>query len=543
MQKITANLIDIPKQSIYPAEVLFESGRIIEINELPENTELEGYIMPGFVDAHVHIESSMLVPSEFARLAVLHGTVATVSDPHEIANVNGIEGVEFMIENGKKVPLKFYFGAPSCVPATNFETAGANIGPDGIRQLLERDDIVYLAEMMNFPGVIYGDKEVHEKLAIAKELRKPIDGHAPQVRGEDLLKYIDVGISTDHECTTFDEAKEKIQNGMLVQIREGSAAKNYEALHALIDEYASRMMFCTDDMHPNQLIHGHLNKLVARAINDGHELFDVLNMACVNPVLHYNLNVGLLRENDPADFILVKDLTSFDVLQTYIDGELVAQEGQSFIKSVEVKPINKFYSYEVNASDFRIKPESKNLKVILAEDGQLITKAIQESALIENDNVISNSSEDILKLTVVNRYSKEKPAVAFIKGIGLKNGALASSIAHDSHNIIAVGADDESLAKAVNEIMNNQGGVTAFDGEKVHSLALGVAGLMTEADAFEVAKDYEAIVQKTKQLGVNLHDPFMTLSFMALLVIPELKLSDKGLFDGKSFQFTSVFDA
>ncbi|MCB0650165.1 MAG: adenine deaminase [Saprospiraceae bacterium] len=540
MSIIKAQIVDIHQRKIYAGEVHFENGRITAIRESDHDEST--YIMPGFVDAHVHIESSMLIPSEFARMAVLHGTVATVSDPHEIGNVMGIEGVRYMIENGNKVPLKFFFGAPSCVPATSFETAGAIIDAEGIKQLLAMEEILYLAEMMNYPGVIFQDEEVVKKIRYAHEAGKPVDGHAPGVRGEDLKKYISAGISTDHECFTREEALEKINMGMKVLIREGSAARNFEALISLLPEYPERIMFCSDDKHPDDLMIGHLNELAARAIAKGNDLFDVLRAASKNPVEHYNLPVGLLQEGDPADFILTRDLKNFKIDATYINGEKVMENGTSFVKRVEATIINNFHTSEKTPDAFGLEAKSDNIRVIRAIDGELVTQSFITPAKIHQGKALADPDRDLLKMAVVNRYSDVSPALCFINGFNLKKGAIASCVGHDSHNIIAVGCDDESLCQAVNLIIQNKGGISAvFDGQS-HVLPLPVAGIMTNEDGYKTGQLYGTIDALVKaEMGCNLRAPFMTLSFMALLVIPELKLSDLGLFDGKKFEFAALF--
>ena len=538
MKTILGQFVDIENKNIFSAEVSFADGKIVSVKE-KEHT-IQHYILPGFVDAHIHIESSMLVPSEFARLAVLHGTVGTISDPHEIANVLGKEGVYYMIENGKKVPLKFHFGAPSCVPATTFETAGAVIDSDDIKELLSSPDINYLAEMMNYPGVLFDDDEVLKKIAWAKHFNKPVDGHAPGLRGKDAEKYISAGISTDHECFSFDEANEKLALGMKILIREGSAAKNFEALIDLLPEHYENMMFCSDDKHPDDLIVGHINQLCARAVAKGIDVFKVLQVACINPVKHYNMNVGLLQNNDAADFIVVEDLIEFKVLQTYINGELVAEKGQSFIESIPFEKPNNFNVSPKSIDDFRIEGTSKNIRVIEALDGELITNEIHSSAILKKGNLISDVESDILKMAVVNRYQDVKPSVAFIKNFGLKKGAIASSVAHDCHNIVVIGTSDEEICSAVNLIIENKGGVCAVNGSQKKNLALPVAGIMSGKNGWEAGKEYQEIDAMAKDLGCTLRAPFMTLSFMALLVIPDLKLSDKGLFSGEKFKFVDL---
>ncbi len=535
---VQGNIVDIENKRIFKGEVEVLNGKIKTIRESYHS--VENYILPGFVDAHIHIESSMLVPSEFAKIAVVHGTVSTVSDPHEIANVLGVKGVDFMIENGKKVPLKFNFGAPSCVPATSFESAGAIIDAEDIKKMMENPDIKYLAEMMNYPGVLFDDAEVLQKIQHAKNNKKPIDGHAPGLRGDDVTKYIAAGISTDHECFSYDEALEKLQKGMKVIIREGSAAKNFEALIDLLPKYYAEMMFCSDDKHPDDLLLGHINELCERAVAKGVDVFKVLQAACVNPVKHYNLDVGLLNSGDDADFIVVEDLEKFKVVQTYINGELVAENGKSFVDSVDFKVLNNFNTDKKKVSDFEFRSSSEKIRVIEALDGELVTNEIEADSLIKDGNLISDIENDVLKMTVVNRYKNSEPAIAFIKNFGLKKGAIASSVGHDSHNIIAVGVSDEEICKAVNLIIENTGGVCAVSSSEEKIVSLPVAGIMSDKPATEIGKEYAEIDKMAKDLGSKLRAPYMSLSFMALLVIPSLKLSDKGLFDGNSFKFTSL---
>lgn len=535
---LQGQIVDIKNRCIYKGEITIENNSIksIEAKEHQNNQ----YILPGFIDAHIHIESSMLVPSEFARLAVCHGTVATVSDPHEIANVLGVKGVEFMIENGKQTPFKFNFGAPSCVPATNFESAGAEIDADAIKNLLENPDIKYLAEMMNYPGVIFDDSEVLKKIEWAKHYNKPVDGHAPGVRGEDVTKYINAGISTDHECFTYEEALEKLQKGMKVIIREGSAAKNFEALIDLLPEHFENMMFCSDDKHPDDLILGHINQLCARSVAKGIDIFKLLQVACVNPVKHYNLEVGLLQVGDAADLIVVENLTDFKTLKTIINGKVVFENDQSLIQVVAFDTPNSFNTLTKAPSDFYYQATSNKIRIIEALEGQLVTNEIIAESLQIDGNLVSNPDKDILKMTVVNRYKNEKPAIAFIKNFGLKHGAIASSVAHDCHNILAVGVSDELICKAVNAIIKHQGGIAVVTANTEDVVPLPVAGIMSDQDGVTVGKQYAALSAQAKDLGSKLHAPFMTLSFMALLVIPKLKLSDKGLFDGEGFKFLSL---
>ncbi|GAB2790762.1 adenine deaminase [Hymenobacter luteus] len=544
--QLLANVIDLFQNTILPATVHVSAGRVQRIEPtgatVPDPTL--PYALPGFVDAHVHVESSLLVPSEFARLAVVHGTVATVSDPHEIGNVLGVAGVKYMLRSGRQVPFKFCFGAPSCVPATPFETAGAEITAAAIEQLFqEHPEIGYLAEMMNWPGVLNRDELVLEKIRLAEQYGRPVDGHAPGLRGSDAQRYAEAGISTDHECFTAEEALDKLAVGMKILVREGSAARNFEALIDLLPQHYAQMMFCSDDKHPDTLVLGHINQLVQRAVARGQEVLQVLRVACRNPVEHYKLPVGLLQPGDPADFIVVNNLTDFRVQQTYLNGELVAENGQTLIPAVPVEVVNNFNTNPVRPEDFRLPaPQSAaTIRVMECFDGQLITARHDLPARVENGAVVPNVAQDVLKLTVVNRYHAAPPAVSFIQGFGLKRGALASSVGHDSHNITAVGCDDESLARAVNLVIEARGGLAAVspDGREL-LLPLPVAGLMSDQEGYHVAEAYAAVDALAKQLGSPLQAPFMTLSFMALLVIPSLKLSDKGLFDGEAFRFVDA---
>ena len=535
---ITGNIVDIYNQKIFWGNVIINNNIIEKIENLGAEKTSEKYIMPGFIDAHIHIESSMVLPAAFAKIAVLHGTVATISDPHEIANVCGMEGVKYMIDNGKKVNFKFHFGAPSCVPATKFETSGAELTTANVEELLQSDDIFYLSEMMNFQGVLYNNAEVLAKIEAAKKIGKPIDGHAPGLRGEQAKKYISAGITTDHECFTYQEAKEKLDLGMKILIREGSAAKNFNALIDLLSDYPNDIMFCSDDKHPDSLMLGHINQLCARAVAKNINIWHVLKAACVNPIQHYKMNVGSMQVNNFADFIVVENLTQFKVLQTYINGVLVANNNIALIDDVHCEPINNF-----NADYIKIEALKKlysnqlTIPVIEALNGQLITKRIIVKPKVVAGNIEADVDTDILKLVVVNRYANAPVAIAFIKNIGIKYGAFASTVAHDSHNIIAVGADDESLCKAINALMDCKGGLSVCHNNMLNVLPLQVAGLMSLMPVAAVAAAYTVLDKQVKKMGSKLAAPFMTLSFMALLVIPSLKLSDKGLFDADKFEF------
>lgn len=544
LHTLSGNVVDVVSRTIRAATIYVENGTISDI--VPSNEQYDTYILPGFIDAHIHIESSMLVPAEFGRLASVHGTIATVSDPHEIANVLGIEGVRYMIDNARQTPLKIYFGASPCVPATNFETAGAILSPADIDQLFAQYDLHYLSEVMNYPGVLNADPDIYEKIAIAKRYGKVIDGHAPGLRGEAARQYIAAGISTDHECFTLDEALDKLSYGMKIIIREGSAAKNFEALAPLFTQYADRLMLGSDDKHPNDLVVSHIDELVRRALSKGYDLFDVLQAACVNPVRHYDLSVGLLQIGDPADCIVTNRVDArMKVLQTYINGNLVAENGKTLLAYSDATAPNQFCTSPKTERDFCLYPpaHSTHANVIEALEGQLITRCqTMPFATNAQGEAIADVERDMLKIAVVNRYADVPPAVGFIRNFGLQQGAMASSVAHDSHNIIAVGTNDEALCRAVNALIQYGGGLAAVaDNGSEQVLPLPVAGLMSTSNGYQLAQQYEQIDHFVKQLGSPLTAPYMTLSFMALLVIPSLKLSDKGLFDGDTFAFKLLF--
>ncbi|KKG10961.1 adenine deaminase [Methanosarcina sp. 2.H.A.1B.4] len=553
MKKYPGIIVDAISKRQFKGEITVENGKIIRVEEKAHDNEQ--YILPGLVDAHVHIESSMTVPSVFARMAVAKGTVAVVSDPHEIANVMGEEGIDYMLEDSKKAPLKVFFGVPSCVPATPFESAGAVLDAEAVDRLLAREELYYLSEMMNFPGVIFEFPEVMAKLESAKKYGKIVDGHAPGLRGADLQKYIGAGISTDHECFTYEEAVEKIKLGMKILIREGSSARNFETLYSLIDEYPEAVMLCTDDSHPDTLIYeGHIDKLVRRGQEKGLDIYNLIRAAVINPVEHYGLDVGLLHEGDPADFIIVDDLKAFNVLSTFIDGECVYENGKVLFPVEKVPARNVFNRNKISIEDVKlaVPPAGENkerenkenitkIRVIVARDGELVTG--QELALpeVENGNLVSDPVRDILKMVVLSRYADDPVQIGFIKNIGLKRGAIASSIAHDSHNIIAVGATDKDIVEAVNRLVENRGGIVVGTAENLLDLPLEVAGLMSTLDGEEVASRYQLLNAEARRLGTSLESPFMTLAFMSLLVIPELKLGDKGLFDVTKFEFVELF--
>lgn len=532
-------IIDLFQRRIYSGAVTIRDGIIIEI--APIEGRFSRCILPGFIDAHIHIESSMMVPAEFARMATVHGTVGAVADPHEIANVLGVDGVRYMLENGRHSPLKFSFAAPSCVPATELERSGAVIDENGIETLFARDGLKYLGEMMNFPGVLQGDPHVIAKLKTAQKYGLPIDGHAPGLTGADLHRYIAAGVSTDHEAYRYDEGLEKVKAGMKILIREGTGAKNFRALHRLIAEYPEMCMFCCDDKHPHDLLEGHIDTIVKMALNEGHDLFNVLQCATVNPAQHYGLNVGLLRPGDPADLIIIDNIEDFNILETYIQGELVAEKGRSLLPQVPAKAVNCFRTTPKTPVDFRIPAGPGVVRVIVATDGELITEELRIEPKVEQGAVVADIERDILKITVVNRYQDNPPVMGLIKNFGLCSGAIAASVAHDSHNIVAIGTSDEMIAQAINLIIRHQGGFAVVDGLHEAVLPLPVAGLMSLEEGPVLAGQYADLVQMARDLGSGMRDPFMTMGFMSLGVIPELKLTAQGLFDGKTFQQVGLF--
>ena len=537
---VAAYIVQINERRIFPGEITWENGIITRLRELDKPQSASTYLLPGFIDVHVHIESSMLTPAEFARIACRHGTVATLSDPHEIANIMGLKGIEFMIENATLTPMPIFFGAPSCVPATPFETAGARLESEQLELLFANRSVTYLSEMMNYPGVLNNAPDIIAKLKLAKRFNCPIDGHAPGLTGQDAARYAKAGISTDHECSTLAEAEAKLAAGMHILIREGSAARNFDTLHTLISSHPDKVMFCSDDKHPDDLVAGHINRLAARAVAEGHDIFNSLRCACINPIIHYNLPLGQLNVGDRMDAVEVDNLQNFAPLRTWIAGLKVAENKKSLLPSIKPAPINLFNAREITPRDLDIEHVGQKIRVIKALDGELVTEEILQIPKVQNQRIVADPSRDILLLAVVNRYRPAKPALAFIQGFGLQHGALASSVAHDSHNIIAIGTDADLICKAVNSIITAKGGIAATSFNGVELLPLPIAGLMSDLDGDWVANRYAELDRLAKQMGSNLHAPFMTLSFMSLLVIPNLKLSDQGLFDSRTFQFTSL---
>ena len=543
---LSGNIADVEKQEFYSGRLHIAGGKIVRIERGP--VAETHYIFPGFIDAHVHVESSLLTPSAFARAAVKQGMVAAVADPHEIANVTGMEGVEYMLEDARTSGFKFFFGAPSCVPAAPADISGATLDLFHVEQLLQRDDIYFLSEMMNYPGVLHDDPEVMGKIAAARKYGKPVDGHAPGQSGDNLKKYVQAGISTDHECEDICEAEEKINLGMKVIIREGSRAKNFDQLYPLINRYPSSVMICTDDCVPYDLLHGTLINILKKGLKKGLNFFNLLRALSWNTVNHYNLPVGLLRKGDFADCIVVDNIDYLTVLQTYINGKKVYDKEEKMPVNIN-KPqiINKFNALPIEKKSLEVKKQSGKIRVMGLINKSLYTKSLVLPANIlqnsDTDNRLSSNIEkDILKVAVLSRYREQaSPAIGFVQGFGLKRGALCTSIAHDSHNIIAVGVDDESLMQAMNMVILNKGGIACCDGKQTQFLPLPIAGLMSPEPAEIVAQQYNDLYRQAAALGGSPDAPFMALSFLSLIVIPELKIFAEGLFDVSFFRQVDLF--
>lgn len=538
-QQIEGNIVDLEHREIFAGTVVWEGGRIVEIKKCPTNNK--EYIIPGFVDAHVHVESSMLSPTRFGQLVIGCGTIAIVTDPHEIANVMGTRGIDFMMDDSKDSPVKTFFSIPSCVPSTPFDVSGGIVSAADVEKLAASGRFVALSEMMNVPGVLYKDKEVMAKLAIARKYGLPIDGHSPRLSGKDLDEYISCGICTDHECLAYDEAKEKVEKGMKLLIREGSAARNYQALKQLIKEYPNEAMFCTDDAHPDDILdRGHIDKLVRMAIADHFDLFDVLRIASVNAIDHYKLDVGHLRVGDKADFIVVDSLTSFNTQMAFIDGveRFNNRKDKSFVPTIvdKVIDLNNFNHDKIQLSELKKSVDKPTLAIEIVEN-ELVTKPYTYVPAVPIENLESDTSQDIVKIVYLNRYVNGKPQIAFCRGTHLSKGAFASSVAHDTHNIIAVGCDDESLLQVINTIIEHKGGLAVHDGDETYILPLPVGGIISDQTGIRVANKYDKLNELISQMGCRLSAPFMTLSFMSLVVIPEIKIGEKGLFSYSKFNW------
>lgn len=536
------HIVDLVARRIFDGEMTVKNGKIDSFKECEVEASAP-YYLPGFIDSHVHVESSMMTPVEFARIALRHGTIGAVCDPHEIANVMGTEGIDLMLDLAKLADFRFAFGMPSCVPSCSkdIETSGFVLGADVVAEYMKRDDIYFLAEMMNFPGVINGDPEVMAKIESAKANGKPIDGHAPGLVGEERARYASAGIYSDHECTSIETGRSAVACGMTVQIREGSAAKDYAALAPLIAEAPGHVMFCTDDCHPNDFVRGHIDRIVRRAISEGYDVLDVLTAACLTPVKHYNIPAGLMQVGDPADFIVLTDLTPhFRVIKSYINGvKVYSSKGQytanlMLERSVQVQKnlvqhmINNFNAHAITEADIARTPQAEE-HIIVASDGSLFT-------LHEQGPV----TPDVQKLVVIDRYSGQAvPKVAYIRGFGITHGAVAQTIAHDCHNIVAVGSDDKELVRVINRVIEMKGGIVVSDGTDIEDLPLPIGGLISPLCGHELAFRCDLLNEVIQRAGCQFHSPFITLGFMCLPVIPQLKLTDKGLFDSVNFLFVA----
>ncbi len=533
--KIEGKIVDLHSQEIFEGSIELSDGVITSINR--HATTATKYIMPGFIDAHVHIESSMLTPANFGRMVVKYGTVGIVTDPHEISNVLSIEGLKFMGKSIESSPIKCFPTIPSSIPATPFDVAGGVITATHVERLAATGRFVALSEVMNVPGVLFEDEEVMAKLATAKAYNLVIDGHAPSLVGDDLTKYINSGISTDHECVTLEEAQEKISKGMKILIREGSAAKNYETFKELIATNPDDIMFCTDDSHSDDIVAlGHIDKIVKRAVKDGFPLFDILKIACLNPINHYKLDLGTLRVGDRADFITVDDLENFAVESLFIGGEQRYNRAQT-IKPMDKEPIINNFNHEPIKIEELKKGVHNKIDIIGLIENEIVTELDSYTPHAPTENLESDTKEDIAKIVYINRYTNGEPQVAFCRGFGFKRGAIASSVAHDSHNIVAVGCSDQELTKAINLLIEHKGGLALCDGEECDILPLPIAGIMSERPGEEVAADYNRIQQAVHKMGSPLEAPFMTLSFLSLVVIPEVKIGEKGLFSYSKFNW------
>ncbi|MDY4521351.1 MAG: adenine deaminase [Bacteroidales bacterium] len=545
---IKVNYVNVISRSISTAEIKF-GDTIEEINVLKkEPTDGLPYCTPGLIDAHVHIESSMLSPQRFAEMVIPHGSVGVVCDPHEIANVLGEDGVRFMIDDAHKSPLNFYFCIPSCVPSTPFETNGAVFGPIQVRNLV--DECVALAEVMNYPGVVNADPKMMEEIAIAQEAHIPVDGHAPGLMGEDLKKYVAAGVSTDHECYSLSEAKEKIALGMKVLIREGSAARNLDALQSLLKSNPYNVMACTDDAHPDDIRErGHIDKFFLRALEMGISIFDIFQILSVNPVSHYKLDCGLVQVGDKSNFLLLNSLKEFSLRSVILNGQEAYNSVQGLAYDYLPNPLkpNNFVDRSFTDADFQLVAPSNDpkLRVIVQLKDQIVTQSlVWQSKAKAQAEVKSDIDNDIVKIAVVNRYDAQAPVVnGFIKGTGLKSGAMASSIAHDSHNVVIIGADAQSMRLAAEAIFASKGGIVVVNDNAVAGqLELPIAGLMTNDNFNVVADKYQWLIRTAQEkLGVDLSSPFMSMAFMSLLVIPSLKIGDKCLFDVDTFSPVDVF--
>ena len=550
MENVKGHIVDVVRREIYDGEIIVREGQIADVRrcELPEGGKPWPYIMPGFIDAHVHIESSMMVPHKFARIAVSHGTIGVIADPHEIGNVLGVEGVDYMIRSGHESLFNFCFGAPSCVPAVggDIETCGKVIDVKDTEALMAREDIGFLGEMMNYVGVLANDKEVMAKIKAALHHGKPVDGHAPGLTGQERYQYAAAGVTTDHECSTLEEGRSCINAGMKVIIREGSAAKDYQLLSPLITESPNMVMFCTDDCHPDDFVRGHINLIVKRALADGYDLWDVLQAACVNAQKHYNRNWGLLQVGDPATFITVDNISPhFRVETTVINGEEAFNYNSNLPSHhdsqdhvLDFNFPNNFVAAPITAADIAFDIKSGDtVHVIHASDGSLLTD--HEEVKVSGNPLFDSQYPwtEVQKIVVYNRYVPgAKPIVGLVRGFNVKSGAMAGSVAHDCHNIVAIGSNDEYLVRAINRIVEMRGGQVVVTPHEMLDIPLPIAGLMAPMGGHEIAFRTLCIQEKVREIGCQMKSPFITMAFMCLPVIPDIKITDRHLMDTRTFK-------
>lgn len=535
---IKGNILNVFTDEIYPGEIKIEHGIIESIKEV--NADFNDIIVPGFIDAHIHIESSMLTPSRFAEIALRHGTTSVIADPHEIANVMGMDGIDYMIDDAKKTPLKYYFTAPSCVPATKFEKSGATISPNIIDNLLSRPEFVALGEVMDYNAVISNEKSILEKIKIAKKYHKPIDGHAPLLSGKNLQKYVKHGVITDHESTTKKEVAEKKRMGMKIMIREGSESKMLEKLI-----YSNCDFIVSADLKPEDLINGHLDKCLRKAVDYGMDPYEAIKLVTINPAEHYNLNAGSISPGKSADLVFIDNLRDFTVKRVVINGNTIFKK-QKLLFRANPRPIDTTLHVSLTKpEDFDLKAQnpahkSATVNLINVSDNTIITKQSSAKLSIQKKTIIPSVFEDILKISVVDRYGGNTISNGFVKGFGIKNGAIASSVSHDSHNIIVVGTNSEYMSRATNHLIENKGGLAAISNQAKLDVTLPIAGLMSDKPAKVVANNSAKLNELVSNMGCELSSPFTSLSFMALPVVPEVKMTTNGLFNVNTHQFIDI---